>query len=80
MLICLNDVIIIGTCIKTITTVKQAIHKKFTIKNLGYMKYILGLEVARSFESIISNEKKFIFYVVVGTGLSNYKLVVCPLP
>lgn len=48
LLIYLDDIIITGTSIDDTIDVKTALYDKFTIKDLGHLKYFLGLEVARS--------------------------------
>ncbi|CAM8926853.1 unnamed protein product [Rhodiola kirilowii] len=51
--------IITGTSEKLISEVKQYIHLKFQIKDLGQLKYFLGLEVARSTDDIFRNQRKY---------------------
>lgn len=46
LLIYVDDVLIIGTSIHDINTVKQVLDSEFTIKDLGLLKYFLGLKVA----------------------------------
>jgi hypothetical protein len=48
MLIYVDDVIIAFNDLAEIATVKQFLHASFPIKDLGEMKYFLGIEVARS--------------------------------
>ncbi|XP_057986074.1 uncharacterized mitochondrial protein AtMg00810-like [Hevea brasiliensis] len=80
LLIYVDDVIVTGTSITAITSVKKALHDKFTIKDLGPLKYFPGLEVARSDSGIIVSQRKFILDLIQDTGLSNAKAVTSPLP
>lgn len=43
-----DDLLIAGSTEKLVTKLKQSLHKAFKIKDLGYAKFFLGLEVARS--------------------------------
>ncbi|KAL2898459.1 Retrovirus-related Pol polyprotein from transposon TNT 1-94 [Bienertia sinuspersici] len=43
-----DDLLIVGTDLSFIQHLKQLLHQAFTIKDLGELKYFLGLEVLRS--------------------------------
>lgn len=58
LLIYVDLVIVSDTSISEIETVKPTLHSKFTIKDLGHLKYFLGLEVARSHQGIFLSQKK----------------------
>jgi len=45
--------------IKKIERVKEALNKKFKIKDLGDLRYFLGLEVARIKKDIMKNQRKY---------------------
>lgn len=49
----MDDVILTGISIAAISEVKHALHSKFTVKDLGFLKYILGLEVVRPHDAIV---------------------------
>lgn len=57
LLIYVDLVIVSDTSISEIETVKPTLHSKFTIKDLGHLKYFLGLEVARSHQGIFLSQK-----------------------
>lgn len=44
----MDDVIITGSYIALIEKLKQYLDDLFTIKDLGYAKYSLGVEIARN--------------------------------
>ena len=52
ILVYVDDIILVGTCLKEFDSLKQALHNAFRIKNLGELKFFLGLEVARSSKGI----------------------------
>jgi hypothetical protein len=43
----------------SLRTIKALLDDKFRIKDLGSLKYILGLEVARSHKRILLNQRKY---------------------
>ena len=47
-LIYVDDVIVVGNNMKQIARTKSHLDKKFSIKDLGPLKYFLGIEVART--------------------------------
>ncbi|KAL0417014.1 UNVERIFIED_CONTAM: Retrovirus-related Pol polyprotein from transposon RE2 [Sesamum latifolium] len=52
----------------------------FTIKDLGTVKYFLGLEIARSSEGLILTQSKYIQDILTDLGLHNAKTTVTPFP
>ncbi|XP_057989143.1 uncharacterized mitochondrial protein AtMg00810-like [Hevea brasiliensis] len=57
----------------SILTVKQFLHDSFTIKDLGYAKYFLGVEIARSTSGLFFNQRKYILDIITDAGLLNCK-------
>ncbi|CAN6583524.1 unnamed protein product [Malus baccata var. baccata] len=51
---------IYGDNISEIKTLKQSLHQKFTIKDLGPLKYFLGIEVATSSKGLFLNQRKYV--------------------
>ena len=43
-----DDIVIIGSDFKGILSLKSFLHNKFYTKDLGMLKYFLGVEVMRS--------------------------------
>lgn len=48
ILIYVDDVIIVGNNHTKIQEIKKCLHDRFSIKDLGELKYFLGIEVART--------------------------------
>lgn len=58
LLVYVDDLLIMGSFITKINNVKASLHKAFTIKDLGPVKYYLGLMVARSTNRIFLSQHK----------------------
>ncbi|XP_048235649.1 uncharacterized mitochondrial protein AtMg00810-like [Ricinus communis] len=80
LLVYVDDVLITGTREDSILLVKKQLDAKFTIKDLGYMKYFLGLEIARSTDSMLIHQQKYVLDITQDTGLSGCKPALFPLP
>uniref|UniRef100_A0A803M5N9 Retrotransposon Copia-like N-terminal domain-containing protein n=1 Tax=Chenopodium quinoa TaxID=63459 RepID=A0A803M5N9_CHEQI len=61
-----------------IETLKQELNTQFTIKDLGEMRYFMGLEVSKFSKGTLLNQRKFILDVLEFAGLSDYKPVTAP--
>lgn len=48
LLVYVEDVIVASTSMEAISSIKQYLHNAFQIKDLGELKYFLGLEVSRT--------------------------------
>lgn len=48
LIVYLDDIILIGKNMHEMKILKQLMTKKFEIKDLGVLRYFLGIEVARS--------------------------------
>jgi len=54
LLVYVDDVVLTSNNIAEINVVKAHLHSRFHIKDLGHIKYFLGLEVSRSLDSLVS--------------------------
>ncbi|CAM8999728.1 unnamed protein product [Rhodiola kirilowii] len=79
LLVYVDDVIITGNSETLIAAVKQFIHEKFRIKDLGHLKYFLGLEVARSTDAIFLNQRKYALELLEEHKLTDCKLAKTPM-
>lgn len=53
-----DDTLISSPNERAMYALKKFLHSQFTIKNIGYPKYFLGLEIARSSDSTYTNQRK----------------------
>lgn len=80
LIVYVDDLLISGTSESLVQELKHSLHAAFTIKDLGFAKYFLGLEVARSSAGIFVNQRKYISDLIADTGLLDAKVTNVPLP
>ncbi|CAN1263655.1 Retrovirus-related Pol polyprotein from transposon TNT 1-94 [Linum perenne] len=78
VLVYVDDIIITGTDLPTIQSLKTQLDKAFTIKDLGSLKYFLGLEIARSSKGISVCQRKYALEILSDSGLLAGKPSICP--
>jgi hypothetical protein len=79
ILVYVDDIIITGTSLTEIDRVKHILDTNFKIKDLGQLKYFLGLEVAHSKQGITISQRKYCLDLLEDTGLLASKPVSTPL-
>jgi len=75
-----DDLLIIGDDAAGITKLKQSLHTAFTIKDLGLARYFLGVEIARSSQGTLLNQRKYVLDILTDVGLIGAKPARFPLP
>lgn len=65
-----DDFIIAGNDAATIQRFKDYLHRCFKMKDLGKLKYFLGLKIARGPEGIFLSQRKYALYIITECGLS----------
>jgi hypothetical protein len=74
-----DDVILAGTSLTEFTRIKAILDINFCIKDLGELKYFLGLEVAHSKSGIIISQRKYCLDLLRDSGLLGAKPASTPL-
>lgn len=69
ILVYVYDMVLGGTDIDDITNINTLLNDKFSIKDLGSLKYFLDFEVARSKEGIPVCQRKYTLYIIQDTYL-----------
>ncbi|OMP02866.1 Reverse transcriptase, RNA-dependent DNA polymerase [Corchorus capsularis] len=79
ILVYVDDIVITGNNSKLIDSVKNALQRQFSIKDLGSLKYFLGLEVARSKQGIYLSQRKYTLELLSETGLAGARPLYVPM-
>ncbi|CAM8913179.1 unnamed protein product [Rhodiola kirilowii] len=79
LLVYVDDVILTGTSQALMDQIKDYIHKKFQIKDMGNLKYFLRLEVARTADGIFLNQRKYALELLESANLTDCKPVHTPM-
>lgn len=67
-LIYVDDVIIVGNNPSKINETKEYLNKRFSIKDLGNLKYFLGIEVTRTKEGLVLSQRKYTLDILKDCG------------
>jgi len=79
VIVYVDDLVICGNYASVIAKFKAYLNKFFKMKDLGHLKYFLGIEVARSPEGIFLSQRKYCLDVIEECGLSGSKPAETPL-
>lgn len=79
MLIYVDDLIITGDNVDEILNLKQSLRQRFAIKDLGILKYFLGIEVATSHKRLFLNQRKYVLDLLKEANMSDAKPAITPL-
>ncbi|XP_031251618.1 uncharacterized protein LOC116109531 [Pistacia vera] len=79
VLVYVYDIVLKGDSIDMINSTKQLLHSHFKLKDLGVLKYFLGLEVARSSRGIHLCQRKYALEFISESSLSASKPSAVPM-
>jgi Reverse transcriptase (RNA-dependent DNA polymerase) len=68
ILVYVDDIIIISNNEKNIQHIKKQLKDMFDIKDLGYLKYFLGIEIAHSQGNLFLSQRKYVLDLLKETG------------
>jgi hypothetical protein len=73
ILVYVDDIILAGTSMPEFDRIKLILDENFSIKNLGILKYFLGLEVAHSQAGISLSQRKYCLDLLQEFGMLGSK-------
>lgn len=79
LIVYVDDIVLTGNDDKEIQQLKSFLAREFEIKDLGNLKYFLGMEVARSKKGICINQRKYVLDLLKETGMTNCKPAETPM-
>ncbi|KAK3019106.1 hypothetical protein RJ639_003788 [Escallonia herrerae] len=79
LIVYVDDIILTGDDIAEMERLKQCLASKFEIKDLGSLKFFLGMEIARSRKGIAVSQKKYVLDLLKETGMSVCRPVETPI-
>ncbi|CAM8944482.1 unnamed protein product [Rhodiola kirilowii] len=79
-LVYVDDLIIAGNDSSSITRFKDYLHSCFHMKDLGILKYFLGLEIAHGKDGLFVSQRKYALDILSEAGLLGAKPTDFPLP
>ncbi|KAI9162582.1 hypothetical protein LWI28_028704 [Acer negundo] len=79
LIVYVDDIILTGNYDEEIQRLKVFLAKEFEIKDLGNLKYFLGMEVARSKKGIVVSQRKYILDLLRETKMLECKPAETPM-
>ena len=79
LIIYVDDMIITGSDIEEIAQLKNNLFREFEMKDLGGLKYLLGIEVLRSNKGIFISQRKYIMDLLAVIGMVDCKPADTPM-
>ncbi|CAN0875318.1 Retrovirus-related Pol polyprotein from transposon RE1, partial [Linum grandiflorum] len=79
LIVYVDDIIITGNDEEEITRLKKKLNEEFELKDLGEMKYFLGMEVARSNKGLLISQRKYVLDLLDETGMIGCKPTDIPM-
>ncbi|XP_048494768.1 uncharacterized mitochondrial protein AtMg00810-like [Beta vulgaris subsp. vulgaris] len=80
ILVYVDDLLLTGDDEDSIAQMKLVLDGAFTIKDLGKLRYFLGIEVARNCKGTMINQRKYAIDIVKDAGMENCHAVTFPFP
>ena len=79
LIVYVDDIVITGSDQQGILQLKQHLSHQFQTKDLGKLRYFLGIEVAQSKDGLVISQRKYAMDILEETGLLNAKPVDTPM-
>ena len=79
LIVYVDDIVLTGDDVEDMQELKKYLAKEFEIKDLGNLKYFLGIEVARSKQGIFISQRKHVLDLLQETGMLGSKACDTPM-
>ncbi|KAL3749975.1 hypothetical protein ACJRO7_011017 [Eucalyptus globulus] len=79
LIVYVDDIIITGDDLVGITELKTYLQQQFQTKDLGKLKYFLGIEVAQSHKGVVLSQRKYVLNLLTETGMLGSKPLDSPM-
>nr|GEU30503.1 hypothetical protein [Tanacetum cinerariifolium] len=73
LLVYVDDIVVTGNCVNEINQFKTFLKSKFNIKDLGSLKYFLGIEVIKTEDDLCLSQRKYYLELLKEYGLLGCK-------
>jgi hypothetical protein len=74
-----DDIIITGDDIVEMAHLKHKLSNEFEVKDLGQLRYFLGIEIARSNKGIVLSQRKYVLDLLSDTGMLGCRAASTPI-
>lgn len=75
----MDDNVITGDDAEEISLLKRRLGKEFEVKDLGQLRYFLGIEIARSSRGIVLSQRKYVLDLLTETGMLGCRVASTPI-
>ena len=79
LIVYVNDIVITGSDWDSIQKLKYHLFSHFQTKDLGKLKYFLGIQVARSNSEVVISQRKYTLDILADTGMLDCKPIDTPM-
>ena len=79
LIVYVDDMVLTGDDPCEMKALQEYLATKFEMKDLGQLKYFLGIEVARSKHGVLLSQRKYVLDLLTETGMLDYKPVETPM-
>ena len=79
LIVSVDDIVIKVSDFKGILSLKSFLHNQFHAKDLGMLKYFLGVEVMRNKQGILLSQQKYVLNLLSKTGKLSVKSCSTPM-
>lgn len=79
LIVYVDDIILTGDNLEEMSILKQKLATEFETKDLGQLRYFLGMELARSRKGIVVSQRKYVLDLLKETGMSGCRPADTPI-